>query len=61
MSGNNDVWHPRPGPRLDTGRGTVPQLENLTNATDIELAQADIDYLEELYQPLESLLSLGMS
>ena len=43
------------------GVSKVSQLENLMAATDIEMEQEDIDYLEELYQPLENLLSLGMS
>ena len=37
------------------------QIEDLVKATALELAQEDIDYLEELYRPLENLLSLGMS
>ncbi len=37
------------------------QIENLVQATAIELAQDDIDYLEELYRPVDNLLSLGMS
>lgn len=37
------------------------QIEDLAKATELELEQEDIDYLEELYRPLENLLSLGMS
>ncbi|CAA0119148.1 Aldo-keto reductase IolS [Halioglobus japonicus] len=43
------------------GVSKVSQLEDLVAATEINLEQQDIDYLEELYQPLENLLSLGMS
>lgn len=43
------------------GVSKVPQLLGLIAATDIILEGEDIEYLEELYQPLENLLSLGMS
>jgi aryl-alcohol dehydrogenase-like predicted oxidoreductase len=43
------------------GVSKVSQLEGLVAATKISLEQEDIDYLEELYKPLENLLSLGMS
>lgn len=43
------------------GVSKVSQLEGLIAATQICLEQEDIDYLEELYQPLENLLSRGMS
>lgn len=39
----------------------VDQLEQLAAATNIELAANDVDYLEELYRPLDNLLSLGSS
>jgi aryl-alcohol dehydrogenase-like predicted oxidoreductase len=43
------------------GVSKVSQLENLVAATEICLEQEDINYLEELYRPVENLLSLGMS
>jgi aryl-alcohol dehydrogenase-like predicted oxidoreductase len=43
------------------GVSKISQLEQLTDATDIVLEDADVAYLEELYQPLENLLSLGYS
>lgn len=43
------------------GVSRLEQLEQLVDATTIELTPADIDYLEALYQPLDNLLSLGYS
>jgi aryl-alcohol dehydrogenase-like predicted oxidoreductase len=43
------------------GVSRVAQLEALVEATSIELEAGDIAYLEELYQPLENLLSSGIS
>lgn len=43
------------------GVSSVQQLESLVLATEITLDQQDIDYLEELYRPLDNLLSLGTS
>jgi aryl-alcohol dehydrogenase-like predicted oxidoreductase len=43
------------------GVSKLEQLEQLVAATKIALAQEDIDYLEELYQPMENLLSFGSS
>jgi aryl-alcohol dehydrogenase-like predicted oxidoreductase len=43
------------------GVSKVSQLEQLVAATAIELDDSDIQYLEELYQPVENLLSVGMS
>jgi aryl-alcohol dehydrogenase-like predicted oxidoreductase len=43
------------------GVSKVAQLENLVAATEIRLEAEDIRYLEELYRPLDNLLSLGMS
>ncbi len=37
------------------------QLDELVDATTIELEKADTDYLEELYSPVHNLLSLGFS
>ena len=37
------------------------QLDELTDATTIELEESDITYLEELYSPVHNLLSLGFS
>ena len=43
------------------GVSKITQLEQLVEATEIELADEDVAYLEELYQPLENLLSIGTS
>ena len=43
------------------GVSKLSQLEDLIGATAIELTEEDIGYLEELYQPLENLLSIGAS
>ena len=43
------------------GVSKVSQLVGLVEATDIVLVPDDIDYLEELYRPLDNLLTLGMS
>lgn len=43
------------------GVSKVEQLEQLVDATQITLAEDDVAYLEELYQPLENLLSIGTS
>ena len=37
------------------------QLDQLVDATQIRLDEKDVAYLEELYQPLENLLSIGTS
>lgn len=43
------------------GVSKVSQLEELIAACDIALEAADVAYLEELYQPVENLLSIGTS
>ena len=43
------------------GVSKVEQLEGLVDAAAIDLADEDVRYLEELYRPLENLLSLGAS
>jgi aryl-alcohol dehydrogenase-like predicted oxidoreductase len=43
------------------GVSKVEQLEQLVAATEIELDEATVAYLEERYQPVENLLSLGSS
>jgi aryl-alcohol dehydrogenase-like predicted oxidoreductase len=43
------------------GVSRVEQLDQLVEATQIELDEADVNYLEELYQPVENLLTLGTS
>jgi aryl-alcohol dehydrogenase-like predicted oxidoreductase len=43
------------------GVSKVSQLEQLVAAVEIELAEEDIDYLEELYRPVDNLLSIGFS
>ena len=43
------------------GVSKIEQLEQLVGATEITLDAADVDYLEELYQPVDNLLSIGTS
>ncbi len=43
------------------GVSRVSQLEELVQSTEIELSSEDVSYLEELYQPVENLLSIGTS
>ena len=43
------------------GVSRVEQLEQLVAAADIELEADDRTYLEELYRPVENLLSIGTS
>ena len=43
------------------GVSRVEQLEQLVAACDIELEESDVAYLEELYRPVENLLSVGTS
>jgi aryl-alcohol dehydrogenase-like predicted oxidoreductase len=43
------------------GVSRVEQLEGLVAATEISLEEDDVNYLEALYQPLDNLLSIGMS
>jgi aryl-alcohol dehydrogenase-like predicted oxidoreductase len=43
------------------GVSKISQIEQLVEATTIELDAEDVAYLEELYQPVENLLSLGHS
>ena len=43
------------------GVSKVSQLEDLVAAADITLAAEDVTYLEELYRPVENLLSIGAS
>jgi aryl-alcohol dehydrogenase-like predicted oxidoreductase len=43
------------------GVSKITQLDQLVEATEITLADEDAAYLEELYQPLENLLSIGTS
>lgn len=43
------------------GVSKVEQLSELAEAPSIKLDEEDVDYLEELYQPVENLLSLGTS
>jgi aryl-alcohol dehydrogenase-like predicted oxidoreductase len=43
------------------GVSKISQLEQLVAATKITLGPEDIQYLEELYRPVENLLSLGSS
>ena len=43
------------------GVSKVSQVEQLVAAAQIELDDADMAYLEELYQPVDNLLSIGYS
>ena len=43
------------------GVSRIEQLDQLVQATSIQLDSADVDYLEELYQPVDNLLSIGYS
>ena len=43
------------------GVSRISQLEQLVAAVDIDLPESDVAYLEELYQPLDNLLSFGHS
>lgn len=43
------------------GVSKITQLKNLIAATQIKLTEADADYLEELYEPVNNLLSIGNS
>ena len=43
------------------GVSRVSQLEELVKASNIDLSDEDIAYLEELYRPVENLLSIGTS
>ena len=43
------------------GVSKLSQLEQLVDATTIELTDDDVTYLEEPYQPTENLLTIGAS
>ncbi len=43
------------------GVSRVEQLDQLVAACDIKLDADDVEYLEDLYQPVENLLSIGTS
>ena len=43
------------------GVSRIEQLEQLVGAAEIALSAEDVAYLEELYQPVENLLSIGYS
>ncbi len=43
------------------GVSKIEQLDQLVAATEVVLAPEDVTYLEELYRPVENLLSLGAS
>ncbi len=43
------------------GVSRVEQLDQLVEAAEIMLEAEDVEYLEELYQPVENLLSIGIS
>ena len=43
------------------GVSKISQLDQLVDAAKLELSEEDNTYLEELYQPVENLLSIGYS
>jgi 1-deoxyxylulose-5-phosphate synthase len=43
------------------GVSSIAQLDQLVAACDITLEPADVTYLEELYRPVDNLLSIGYS
>ncbi|MDH5737536.1 MAG: aldo/keto reductase [Gammaproteobacteria bacterium] len=43
------------------GVSKMEQLDQLVDAASISLAEEDVTYMEELYRPVENLLSLGYS
>jgi aryl-alcohol dehydrogenase-like predicted oxidoreductase len=43
------------------GVSRIEQLDQLVEATELELSDDDVAYLEELYRPVENLLTLGTS
>tara|TARA_B100000959_G_C14931859_1_gene604030 strand:- start:1417 stop:1665 length:249 start_codon:yes stop_codon:yes gene_type:complete len=43
------------------GVSRVEQLQQLVEACSIELSSQELDHLEELYRPVENLLSIGTS
>jgi hypothetical protein len=53
-----DVDEARP---IIAGAVELAQLDELVAACDLQLEAADVAYLEELYRPLDNLLSLGSS
>lgn len=56
------VWLARPvvtAPVVGVSR--IEQLDQLIAATEITLEPGDVAYLEELYRPVQNLLSIGSS
>ncbi|MCZ6888944.1 MAG: aldo/keto reductase [Gammaproteobacteria bacterium] len=43
------------------GVSKIEQLDQLVDAAEITIDEADVRYLEELYQPVQNLLSIGTS
>jgi 1-deoxyxylulose-5-phosphate synthase len=43
------------------GVSKIPQLDQLVEACSLMLSDDDVDYLEELYKPVDNLLSIGFS
>ena len=43
------------------GVSKIEQLDQLVGATQIQLQEEDVDYLQELYAPVDNLLSIGTS
>ena len=43
------------------GVSKIEQLDQLVDAAEITIDEADVGYLEELYQPVQNLLSIGTS
>ena len=55
MAGKDEITAPV------VGVSKIEQLDQLVEAVQIELDAADVEYLEELYRPVENLLSIGFS
>ena len=43
------------------GVSKIEQFDQLIEASEISLDQEHVDYMEELYQPVQNLLSIGIS
>lgn len=43
------------------GVSRIEQMDQLVEAASIELSEEDIQYMEELYKPVENLLTIGGS
>ncbi len=55
MLGKPEIYSPV------VGVSKISQLDDLVGATEFDLEPGDVTYLEELYRPVENLLSIGTS